>query len=147
MSSDDHEPPIEPPASEAREPSPPGVPVPNGFGAPVEFVDHEPTPAEADEITADRARRWTTSTLLVATVMLLFLNAASLRTWASTLPPDWTTETLRQLAQVWTDRIAIAGFDAPRNAIHEAYEAQKAARWGDGATESYYKPVPPPPGG
>ena len=124
-----------------------------GFGAPVEFVDppaeehlydDDPGPGHggddgdgggwSDEIAADRARRWTAHVIIAVALVMAFFNGPAIRTWASTLPPDWTTETIRQLAQVWTDRLALAGFDAPRATVHEAYESGKSVGW-DGKTK------------
>ena len=70
-----------------------------------------------------------THVIIMVAVAMAFFNGAAIRTWASTLPPDWTTETIRQLAQVWTDRLAVAGFDVPRAAVRQTYEAQKAKGW------------------
>ena len=89
----------------------------HGFGAPVEFVDPpaESVLAHGDgggggggghdgrdhggedssggdwgqELAADRARRWTTHVIIMVAVAMAFFNGAAIRTWASTLPPDW----------------------------------------------------------
>lgn len=81
------------------------------------------------ELQAERSRRWTTRTLLYALVVLAFLNAQSIRSWASTLSPSWASVTVRQLAEVWDGRMAAVGFDQPRAALRADYEGAKAANW------------------
>ena len=81
-----------------------------------------------DELAAGRTIRWAGRTILVATLVLAVLNAVSIRSWASTLTPSWGAETIQMLADVWAERTAQAGLDAPRRAIHDRYEALKAKR-------------------
>jgi hypothetical protein len=78
-----------------------------------------------DELAAGRTRRWISRTILFATLTLLVLNAASLHSWATTLPPGWATETVRELVDTWNDRLAMLGLDQPRKAIHREYESWK----------------------
>ena len=80
---------------------------------------------EHDELAAARTRRWISRTILFATITLAVLNAASLHSWATTLPPGWATETVRELADTWNDRLAMLGLDQPRKAIHDQYESWK----------------------
>ena len=54
----------------------------------------------------------------------------ALHSWATTLPPGWTTETVREIVDTWNDRLAMLGADQPRKAIHQQYEGWK----GKGAT-------------
>lgn len=84
---------------------------------------------EDDEAIAERARRWTTRTIVIAALLLLVLNAASLKSWASTLPPTWGSETLRLVAGEWADRVAEIGADQPKRRVHQFYEAQKQRKW------------------
>ncbi len=84
---------------------------------------------EDDEAIGERARRWTTRVIAVAALTLFVLNAQSLKSWASTLPPTWGSETLRLVAGEWADRLADAGLDAPRHSMHDAYEAEKKRKW------------------
>jgi len=79
--------------------------------------------AAADDVVAGRALRWTSRAILVATLFLLVFNARSLVTWSTTLPPNWATATIRDLANVWDKRMTEAGLSAPRAAIHDRYEA------------------------
>jgi len=78
-----------------------------------------------DELAAGRTRRWISRTILIATLTLLALNAQSLHSWATTLPPGWASETVRELADTWNDRVAMIGLDRPRKAIHDEYESWK----------------------
>jgi hypothetical protein len=80
---------------------------------------------EHDELAAGRTRRWISRTILFATITLLILNAQSLHSWATTLPPGWGSETIRELADTWNDRLKMLGLDQPRNAIHDQYESWK----------------------
>jgi hypothetical protein len=91
----------------------------------------EPEAPPRDDLEAVRAKGWTTRTIIVATIVLALLNAHSLQSWATTLPPDWGGETIRALADAWFGRTADAGLDAPRAAIHDAYDAKKGLTWGD----------------
>ena len=78
-----------------------------------------------DELAAGRTSRWISRAILFATLTLLILNAASLHSWATTLPPGWGSETVRELVDTWNDRLAMLGLDQPRKAIHDQYESWK----------------------
>jgi hypothetical protein len=82
-------------------------------------------------IVADHARRWTSRIIIIATLMLAVFNAASIQTWATTLSPNWGTQTVSALADVWSSRLGDAGLDRPRAAVHNSYEAAKQAQWRD----------------
>ncbi len=88
---------------------------------------------EADELAAGRTRRWAARTVLCATLILLVFNAPSLHSWATTLPPGWGSETIRELADTWNQRLAAIGLDVPRKAIHDTYEGWKATPGGASA--------------
>lgn len=81
------------------------------------------------ELQAERSRRWGTRTLLYGLVVLAFFNAQAIRSWASTLTPSWASVTVRQLAEVWDDRMIAAGFDQPRADLRSGYEGAKAVTW------------------
>ena len=85
---------------------------------------------EHDEVAAGRTRRWISRTILFATLTLLILNAQSLHSWATTLPPGWGSETIRELADTWNDRLSMLGLNQPRQAIHDTYEGWKGAKSG-----------------
>ncbi len=94
------------------------------FGDPDEDEAH-------DELRAGRTQRWLSRTILFATLTLFVFNAQSLRSWASTLAPDWGSETIRVMSAAWYDRLSEIGLDQPRKQIHEVYEAEKAKSWSD----------------
>ena len=83
---------------------------------------------EHDEVAAGRTRRWISRAILFATLTLLALNAQSLHSWATTLPPGWGSETIRELADTWNDRLSMLGLDQPRKTIHDTYESWKGAK-------------------
>ena len=107
------------------------LPEHEGDDTPSDTLDHgfEPETPAHDDLEAHRARGWTTRTVIMATLVLALLNAHSLQSWATTLPPDWGGETIRALADAWYTRTADAGLDTPRAAIHDAYEAKKSLTW------------------
>ena len=81
------------------------------------------------EIQAERSRRWTTRTLLATVAVLAVLNARSITSWASTLAPSWGSVTVRELAEVWSSRMAAAGLDGPRAGMRAAWQGAKALTW------------------
>lgn len=81
------------------------------------------------EVQAERSRRWTSRTLLFAVLVLGFTNAHSLQSWASTLAPNWASMTVRDMAEVWGQRMADAGFDGPRAGLRAGYEEAKTVTW------------------
>lgn len=83
---------------------------------------------DEDDLAAARTQRWAGRTILFATVMLAFVNAPSIKSWASTLDPSFASETVRRLADVWTDSMAQAGFEEPRRTIRRGYDEWKG--WG-----------------
>jgi hypothetical protein len=95
---------------------------------------------EEDDLAAARTQRWTGRTILFATVMLAFVNAPSIKSWASTLDPSFASETVRRLADVWTGSMAQAGFEEPRRAIRRGYDAWKG--WGAAERPSANSPSP-----
>ncbi|HYE48594.1 MAG TPA: hypothetical protein VEB20_03315 [Azospirillaceae bacterium] len=88
-----------------------------------------PAPPLDDEGVAARDRRWTSRTVMVATTFLLVFNAVSPLNWARQQPPGWIPETVRQLSEVWTDRLAVFAVDQPRQGVREAWDAARRARF------------------
>lgn len=82
-----------------------------------------------EEVLAARDQRWTGRVVILAAIAMGLFNSAALTSWASTLPPNGSTETIRAVADVWASRMADLGLDQPRAAIRKTYEAQKAKRW------------------
>ena len=87
-------------------------------------------PADED-LKADHARRWTSRSILIATLLLAALNSPSIQTWATTLPPTWGSQTVDDLAEVWTSRLEQLGLDQPRTVVHSHYQAFQQAGWRD----------------
>lgn len=88
-----------------------------------------PPPPLDDEGVAARDRRWTTRTILVATVFLLVFNAASPLNWARQQPPGWLPQTVERLSEVWTEQLSVFGVDMPRQGLRESWRAAREARF------------------
>jgi len=55
-----------------------------------------PEPADpADRLAAARSLAWTSTVIAIATAFLFVLNAASMRSWASSWPPTGVGRTLQ----------------------------------------------------
>jgi len=115
---------VQPVASQAWRDRPPMIRLAEAAG----FAFSEPT--DEDTI-ADHARRWTSVAILVATLVLAALNSPSIQTWATTLPPTWGSQTVDDLAEVWTGRLEQLGLDQPRTVVHDHYQAFQQMSWRD----------------
>jgi len=82
-----------------------------------------------DEGVAARDRRWTSRIIVVAAAFLLIFNAMSIQNWSRQQAPGWVNTTVRRMADVWTEQIALLGTDRPRQAVREGYEAARDADW------------------
>ena len=82
-----------------------------------------------EEGVAARDRRWTSRTIVVATVFLLIFDAVSIQNWSRQQAPGWVTATVRRMADVWAEQIAQLGADQPRQAVRDGYEASRDAEW------------------
>lgn len=82
-----------------------------------------------DEGVAARDRRWASRILVVAAVFLLVFNGVSIQNWSRQQAPGWMTTTVRRLADVWTEQMALLGADQPREAVRDAYERARDATW------------------
>ena len=99
----------------------------------------------ADEIEHGRNRMWTGFVVVFCFIALAFTNARALERWAAVQPPGWWTETARLMADLWTSRMDMAGFNAPRDAMSDGWDGLKAAGWeelglGDAQTPSDENP-------
>ncbi len=88
-----------------------------------------PAPPLDDEGVAARDRRWTSRTIVTATLFLLVFNAASPMNWARQQPPGWIPQTVDRLSEVWTGQLAVFGVDMPRRGAREAWQAAREARF------------------
>jgi hypothetical protein len=124
MSEDSH---LESPMGEEFEP--------DTFARMVEWLrkvsGYDPGAEDEDEdvLAAARTQRWAGRSILFAVIILAFLNAPSIKSWASTLDPSFASETVRKLAGDWDDSMSQAGFEEPRRAVRRAYDRWKA--WGN----------------
>ena len=104
-----------------------------GFGLLGHLIGDRAELDESAAARAERARGWTSRTILIAVLLMLVFNARALQTWASTLPPQWGTETPCALvAGEWAGRSQDADFDEPRRRTHAAYETSKTLDWKGG---------------
>jgi len=125
---------IEPEGEEAVAPAPEQQAEPDAFARMISLLRHasgyDPgaDDEKEDEASAGRTQRWAGRSVLVAVLTLAVLNAPSIGSWATTLPPSWASETILELDHVWEAHLAAAGLDGPRRTIHDAYENWKARR-------------------
>lgn len=82
-----------------------------------------------DEGVAARDRRWTSRVIVVATVFLLIFNAVSIQNWSRQQAPGWVTTTVRRLADVWAEQMAMLGADRPREVVRDGYQTARDAEW------------------
>jgi hypothetical protein len=83
------------------------------------------TPAESE-----RALAWTATVILVITLLLALFSAASMKSWAETLPPTPLNAVIRQSAEDWSDTTERLGLAAPRAQLHALWLSAKARRFG-----------------
>ncbi|WP_262423311.1 hypothetical protein [Brevundimonas denitrificans] len=88
-----------------------------------------PEPPLDEEGEAARDRRWTSRTVIFATLFLLVFNSVSIQSWARQQEPGWITATVQQLSDVWTAQISQLGADQPREGVREAYETARDQRF------------------
>lgn len=88
-----------------------------------------PEPPLDEEGEAARDRRWTSRTVIFATLFLLIFNSVSIQSWARQQEPGWITATVQQLSDVWTAQISQLGADQPRQGVREAYETARDQRF------------------
>ena len=94
-----------------------------------------PAPPLDDEGVAARDRRWTSRTVFFLAVFMLIFNAASIQNWSRQQAPGWVTSTVQQLSDVWSTQLALLGADQPRQAVRNAYDNARAARFPGQAPE------------
>jgi hypothetical protein len=73
---------------------------------------------------------WTGVILAVAAVLLLALNAVSLRDWASDLTPSPAQARLADATQGWLDFTEAVGVGRPRAWLHDQWKKAENARFG-----------------
>ena len=84
-----------------------------------------------NDIAHSRNRIWMGWIVIFIVVTLAFSNARSLERWAASQPPNWSTETVRLMAQLWSQRMQTAGFNTPRDILNGQFERLKTVTWPD----------------
>jgi hypothetical protein len=74
--------------------------------------------------------RWAVTIVAVASALLLFLNATSIRAWANELPPGPATDPVIAAADAWYGFTSSLGLAAPVETVHLWWEGARAARFG-----------------
>jgi hypothetical protein len=74
---------------------------------------------------------WAFRVVAVATLLLLFTNAVSLRDWIDDLPPGPLQARASDLAGSWLDLTRTLGVGVPRDALHDAWKRAEIARFPD----------------
>ena len=90
---------------------------------------HEP-PLPADGL------GWTATIIAVVTLLLLAINAVSLRDWAQELEPGPVQARVADIAESWLDLTDHLGLARPRAWLHDRWKAAEAARFGGEAANS-----------
>jgi len=90
-------------------------------------AEESAAPAEAE-----RSLVWTTLVIAVITLLLALFSAASMKSWADTLPPTPTNAVIRQSAESWSDLTERLGLAAPRAWLHDLWQSVRALRFDDG---------------
>jgi len=103
-----------------------------------------PEPADpADRLAAARSLAWTSTVIAIATAFLFVLNAASMRSWASSWPPTRASAELFSLTSNWEAETAKFGLTEPHAWMHDVWKEQQALTWPAFAPNPSQ---PPPPG-
>lgn len=89
------------------------------FGPPEEELEHH------------RSRLWLSHGVTLSVLLVAVLNPVSLERWAAANPPSWAVETVRLTVGVWSERMQMAGLDAPRDWVAERWQDMKRAGWED----------------
>jgi hypothetical protein len=76
---------------------------------------------------------WTTVTIAVAALLLLAINAVSLKDWVDGLRPSPLQARAAIVADRWLAITREAGVAAPRDALHGLWQQAEDARFGSAA--------------
>jgi len=82
------------------------------------------TPAQSE-----RSLAWTTAVIFVITALLALFSAASMKSWAETLPPTPVNAVIRQSAEDWFATTEHLGLAAPRAKLHALWQSARAAKF------------------
>ena len=76
---------------------------------------------------------WTTITIFVAALVLLFANAGTLSAWVDEKPVSEIQQHASVVAGAWKAAMDEVGVTAPREALHQRWKRLQAARFSDEA--------------
>lgn len=76
---------------------------------------------------------WTTVTIAVAALVLLFANAGTLAAWVDEKPVSAQQQRASELAAGWKATMDGIGLTAPREALHARWKQAQAKRFDDEA--------------
>jgi hypothetical protein len=82
------------------------------------------TPAQSE-----RSLAWTTAVIVVITGLLALFSAASLKSWAETLPPTPVNGVIRQSAEDWFATTERLGLATPRARLHDLWQSARAMKF------------------
>jgi hypothetical protein len=86
---------------------------------------------ETSAVDADSgALGWTVVVIAVMTVLLALFNAASIKSWAETLPPTPRNLAIHDAAENWYDLTERLGLAAPRASLRAVWTSAHAWRFG-----------------
>jgi len=71
---------------------------------------------------------WTSGVIAIASIFLLFANAASLRDWIDDLSPGPIQQQAAELADQWVETMESLGIGLPHKAMHEQWKRAEQAR-------------------
>ncbi|MES2498567.1 MAG: hypothetical protein V4618_20830 [Pseudomonadota bacterium] len=101
-----------------------------------ELKDHElasPVDLPGEPYERGDPLAWTTVTIAVAAIVLLFANAGTLAAWVDEKPVSQQQLEASEAATGWKDAMASTGLAAPRDALHAAWKDLQAKRFGEEA--------------
>jgi hypothetical protein len=76
---------------------------------------------------------WTSTTIAVAAILLLFANAGTLAAWVDEKPVTEMQQQASRVAGDWKAVMRAYGITAPREALHGWWKQLQAARFADEA--------------
>lgn len=112
--------------SDDLDPNPSEDPIRDRLYATAEDLDGDEDKATLEHV---RTRLWLLNGAVICGVLLSATNADSVERWSASQPPNWATETVRLVADVWADRMALIGADEPKRVMDEEWEKLREAEW------------------
>ena len=97
---------------------------------PTDITIDEATEAAAPAAAEDeRSLAWTCGVIAVIALLLALFSAASMKSWAETLPPTPVNAVIRQSAEDWFATTERLGLAAPRAKLHALWQSARAAKF------------------